>query len=43
MPVILSPDSFDLWLDPGFAKLEDLTDLMKPYGGTMRRYPVSSV
>ena len=42
MPVILSPDSYDLWLDPGFGNLADLTDLLKPYNGTMRRYPVSS-
>ena len=42
MPVILSPDSFDLWLDPGFAKVAELTELFKPYSGTMRRYPVSS-
>ena len=42
MPVILSPDSYDLWLDPGFAKLDDLPALLKPYNGTMRRYAVSS-
>ena len=33
---------FDLWLDPGFAKVADLAELLKPYNGTMRRYPVSA-
>jgi putative SOS response-associated peptidase YedK len=42
MPVILSPDSYDLWLDPGFENVADLTELLKPYSGTMRRYPVSA-
>jgi putative SOS response-associated peptidase YedK len=42
MPVILSPDSYDLWLDPGFGNVADLTDLLKPYSGTMRRYLVSA-
>ena len=42
MPVLLSPDNFDMWLDPGFAKVTEVTDLLKPYSGTMRRYPVSS-
>lgn len=42
MPVILSPENFDLWLDRGFAKVAELTELLKPYIGTMRRYPVSS-
>ena len=28
--------------DPGFAKVAELTALLKPYNGTMRRYPVSS-
>jgi putative SOS response-associated peptidase YedK len=42
MPVILSPESYDLWLDPGFGNVADLTDLLKPYSGTMRRYPVSA-
>jgi putative SOS response-associated peptidase YedK len=42
MPVILEPDSYDVWLDPGFTKVEDLLDLLKPYpADSMRRYPVS--
>ena len=42
MPVILPPDSYDLWLDPGFGNVADLTELLKTYSGTMRRYPVSA-
>ena len=42
MPVILSPDNFNLWLDSGFARVADLTQLLKPYSGRMRRYLVSS-
>jgi putative SOS response-associated peptidase YedK len=42
MPVILSPDNHDLWLDPGFCNVEDVTELLNPYNGRMRRYPVSS-
>jgi putative SOS response-associated peptidase YedK len=42
MPVILSPDNYDLWLDPGFENVASVTELLKPYNGRMRRYPVSS-
>jgi putative SOS response-associated peptidase YedK len=39
MPVILEPDSYDLWLDPAFT---DVADLLKPYDASlMRSYPVS--
>jgi putative SOS response-associated peptidase YedK len=31
MPVILKPENYDLWLDPGFKKTSDLLDLLKPY------------
>jgi putative SOS response-associated peptidase YedK len=30
MPVILEPENYDLWLDPGFRKTEPLLDLLKP-------------
>jgi putative SOS response-associated peptidase YedK len=30
MPVILEPENYDLWLDPGFAKTEPILDLLKP-------------
>lgn len=43
MPVILERDVYDLWLDPGFTKVEELHPLLKPYAsGAMRRYRVSS-
>jgi putative SOS response-associated peptidase YedK len=42
MPVILARDAYDLWLDPGFKKLEELRPLLKPYpADAMRRYRVS--
>ena len=42
MPVILSPNDYDLWLDPGMTKVEAVSDLLKPYALTMRCFPVSS-
>ena len=42
MPVILAPEAYDLWLDPGFTRVEELQPLLKPYAGAMRRYRVSS-
>jgi putative SOS response-associated peptidase YedK len=42
MPVILHPEDYDLWLDPGFQKTEDLCALLKPYEPeAMKRYEVS--
>ena len=43
MPVILHPDSYNLWLDPGMQNLAAICQLLKPYdAGLMRCYPVSS-
>ncbi len=42
MPVILSPNDYDLWLDPGMTKVEAVSDLLKPYALTMRCFPVSA-
>ncbi len=43
MPVILRPDDYDLWLDPGMKKAEALTELLKPFDPKrMRRYAVST-
>ena len=43
MPVILHKTSYDLWLDPGFRKIEPLLDLLKPYQPErMRSWRVSS-
>jgi len=43
MPVILEPDTYDLWLDPGMSDVSAATDLLKPYDSRlMRSYPVST-
>jgi putative SOS response-associated peptidase YedK len=43
MPVILSPEDYDLWLDPGFADVPTLVDLLKPFdANAMRRFEVST-
>jgi putative SOS response-associated peptidase YedK len=43
MPVILGPDSYDLWLDPGMNNVDAAAELLKPYGARfMRRYPIST-
>jgi hypothetical protein len=43
MPVILDPDCYNLWLDPGMTNVAAASDLLKPYDARlMRRYPVSS-
>jgi putative SOS response-associated peptidase YedK len=42
MPVILSAEHYDRWLDTGMHGLEGVLGLLKPYDPTlMRRYPVS--
>jgi putative SOS response-associated peptidase YedK len=42
MPVILDPDSYDLWLDPGMQNVAAASDLLKPCDARlMRCYPVS--
>jgi putative SOS response-associated peptidase YedK len=43
MPVILDPDSYNLWLDPGIQNVSEISELLKPYdAGVMRSHPVSS-
>ena len=43
MPVILDPDSYDLWLDPGMTNVQVVSELLKPYNAqSMRCYPVST-
>jgi putative SOS response-associated peptidase YedK len=43
MPVILNPDAFDLWLDPGFTDVTAASELLQPYDARlMRSYPVST-
>jgi putative SOS response-associated peptidase YedK len=43
MPVILDPDAYDLWLDPGMRDAAVVSELLKPYDARlMRCYPVGS-
>lgn len=43
MPVILDPNSYDLWLDPGMNNVVEVSNLLKPFdAGLMRSYPVST-
>lgn len=43
MPVILDPDAYDLWLDPGMQDVAAISEPMKPYDARlMRCYTVSS-
>ena len=43
MPVILDPDDYDLWLDPGIRDVAVVAELLKPYDASqMRCYPVST-
>jgi putative SOS response-associated peptidase YedK len=43
MPVILDPDGYELWLDPGMTNVAAACDLLKTYDARlMRCYPVSS-
>lgn len=42
VPVILDPDSYDVWLDPGFTEVTAVSDLLKPYVRLMRCDPVST-
>ena len=43
MPVILDPDCYDLWLDPGMHDMRAVSDMLKPYDTRMMRcYPVSN-
>jgi putative SOS response-associated peptidase YedK len=43
MPVILSPDDYELWLDPGAQHPGEVQPLLRSYPDeTMRYYPVST-
>jgi len=43
MPVIVTPDKYDLWLDPDVKDFEAVRDILKPYEAElMRRYAVST-
>jgi len=43
MPVILDPDSYDLWLDPGMQNVAAVSELLKPCDARlMQCYPIST-
>jgi putative SOS response-associated peptidase YedK len=43
MPVILDPDSYDIWLDPGMRNVTTASELLKPYDvRLMGCYPIST-
>jgi putative SOS response-associated peptidase YedK len=43
MPVILNPNEYDLWLDPGITDPGRVADLLQPFNARqMRVYPVNS-
>jgi putative SOS response-associated peptidase YedK len=43
MPVILVPDAYDLWLDPGMTNVAEASEMLKPFDARlMRSYPVST-
>jgi putative SOS response-associated peptidase YedK len=43
MPVILDPDAYELWLDPGMRDEGEASELLKPCDARlMRCYPVST-
>jgi len=43
MPVIIDPDAYHLWLDPGMRNVDTVCELLNPYDARqMRSYPVSS-
>lgn len=42
MPVILHRSNYELWLDPGMNDIQTVSDMLKPYDGRMRAFPVSN-
>lgn len=43
MPVILRPEDYELWLDPGVTDPRGVADLLKPFDARlMKKYPVSA-
>lgn len=42
MPVILPPDAYELWLDPGMQRAEAVREMLRPFAGPMRAYEVST-
>src|SRR5258708_24087939 len=43
MPVILKPEDYDLWLDPGMTNVALVADTLRPFDPRlMKKYPVST-
>jgi putative SOS response-associated peptidase YedK len=43
MPVILDPDVYDVWLDPGVRDVCVVSEVLKPYDARlMRCFPIST-
>ena len=43
MPVILKPEDYDLWLDPGMTNVAFVADCLQPFDARlMKKYPVST-
>jgi len=43
MPVIVDPEAYDLWLDPGMKDTHVVSDMLRPYDARqIRCYPVST-
>jgi putative SOS response-associated peptidase YedK len=43
MPVIVKPEDYDLWLDPGMTDPAGVADLLKPFDARlMKKYPVGT-
>jgi len=43
MPVMLRPEDYDLWLDPGITDFKRVVDCLKPFDASlMKQYPVST-
>lgn len=43
MPVILDPDNYDRWLNPGVEDRDELVPLLRPDAGALRLTPVSTL
>jgi putative SOS response-associated peptidase YedK len=37
MPVILDPDAYDLWLDPGMNNVSVASEMLKPFDARLMR------
>jgi hypothetical protein len=43
MPVIIDPDAYDLWLDPGMNDANVVSERLKPFDARlMRCFPIST-